>query len=93
MAITLRMRTIISPPAVAAMDSCFALIRAHQHNIAVWSMSGRTRVSKTLLRSILWPIIDPTLVIYFWKIGKFSRSQLGHQFLVAERTVKLRKQK
>ena len=39
MASTLRMRTAISPPAVAAMDSCFALIVAHQHDIAVGSMS------------------------------------------------------
>ena len=29
MASTLRMRTTISPPVVAAMDSCFVLIRTH----------------------------------------------------------------
>ena len=29
-------------PAVAAMDSCFTLIEAHQHGIAVGSMNGRT---------------------------------------------------
>ena len=35
-------------PAVAAMDSCFALIGAHQHAIAVGSMGGgKTRASKT----------------------------------------------
>ena len=35
-------------PAVAAMDSCFALIGAHQHGIAVGSMGGgKTRASKT----------------------------------------------
>ena len=47
MAITLRMRTTISPRqwAVAAMDSCFALIGALQHGIAVGSMNRQTRVS------------------------------------------------
>ena len=35
--------------AVAAMDSCFALTGAHQHGIAVQSMSeDKTRISKTL---------------------------------------------
>ena len=35
--------------AVAAMDSCFALIGAHQHGIAVQSMSeDKTCISKTL---------------------------------------------
>ena len=33
-------------PAVAAMDSCFALIGAHQHLIAVGSMSGETPAKK-----------------------------------------------
>ena len=36
--------------AVAAMDSCFALARAHQHGIAVGSLNGRTRVSTTAVR-------------------------------------------
>ena len=37
-------------PAVAAMDSRFALIGAHQHGIAVGSMGGgKTRASKTFL--------------------------------------------
>ena len=35
MANSLRMRTTISPPAVAVMDSCFVLVRTHQHRIAV----------------------------------------------------------
>ena len=34
--------------AVAAMDSCFTLIGAHQRGIAVGSMNGPTRFSKTL---------------------------------------------
>ena len=35
-------------PAVAAMDSCFALIGAHQHGKALGSMGGgKTRASKT----------------------------------------------
>ena len=34
--------------AVATMDSCFTLIGAHQRGIAVRSMNGQTRVSKTL---------------------------------------------
>ena len=34
-------------PAVAAMDSCFALIGAHQHGITLGSVNRRTRVSKT----------------------------------------------
>ena len=35
-------------PAVAAMDSCFALTGAHQHGLAVGSMGGgKTCVSKT----------------------------------------------
>ena len=33
-------------PAVAAMDSYFALIGAHQHGIALGSVNGRSRVSK-----------------------------------------------
>ena len=39
MASTLRMRTIISTPVVAAIDSCFVLIRTHQHGIATGEMS------------------------------------------------------
>ena len=35
------------PLAVAATDSCFAFVRAHQH-IAVWPMNGQGRVSKAL---------------------------------------------
>ena len=45
MASTLRMCTTISPPAVAAMDSCFALIGDHQHDIAMGSMSCSTCAS------------------------------------------------
>ena len=33
---------------VAVMDSCFALIGAHQHGIAVGSKNGRILVSETL---------------------------------------------
>ena len=32
------------------MDSCFSLIGAHQHGIAVGQWTGKTRVSKTLTR-------------------------------------------
>ena len=35
-------------PSVVAMDSCFALIGAYQHGIAVKSMSGGACVSTTL---------------------------------------------
>ena len=33
---------------VAAMDSCFALIGAHQHGVAVGTKNGRICVSETL---------------------------------------------
>ena len=47
MASTLRMRAHNHiATVVAAMDSCFALIGAHHHGIAVGSMSGGTRLSK-----------------------------------------------
>ena len=39
MASTLRMRTTISTPVVAAMDSCIVLIRTHQDGIAIGEMS------------------------------------------------------
>ena len=49
LASTSRMRTAISPGQWQSIDSCFALIRAHQHGITVGSMNGENpRVSKTL---------------------------------------------
>ena len=39
--------------AVAAMDSCFALIGAHQHGIAAQSMNGETLRAEPSLKGVL----------------------------------------
>ena len=51
LASTSRMHTAVSPGQWQPLDSCFALIGAHQHGIAVGSMNRENpRVSKTLAR-------------------------------------------
>ena len=74
-------------PAVAAMDSCFALMGAHQHGIAVGSMNGRTLVSRTLYRRGECKSNSFERQLYPWIIERLDKKLMSRGLISYRRLV------